>query len=191
MDYVNILIVEPLRHNSVTEQQERWHWMETAKWELEEETSLCVLFSVWSQAEQHVGVPAAFTVQPRAPSGSSLHLQSSRLLLHFRCRHPLASFFVTGVAAALTVRQHMPQHPSFFIITEVQHTAVAATTSPQKSAAQPCRALSLFLGSLPTHISLGTGYLCTPWNSLLLPSQLTIAYLITSFFLLTFPCTNS
>ena len=84
-------------------------------------------------------------------------------------------FFVTGVAAVLTVRQHTPQHPSFFIITEVQHTAVAATMSPQKSAAQPCRALSLFLGSLPTHISLGTGYLCTPWNSLLLPSQLTIA----------------
>ena len=62
-------------------------------------------------------------------------------------------FFVTGVAAVLTVRQHTPQHPSFFIITEVQHTAVAATMSPQKSAAQPCRALSLFLGSLPTHIS--------------------------------------
>ena len=75
----------------------------------------------------------------------------------------------------LTVHQHMPQHPSFFIITEVQHTAVAATMSPQKSAAQPCRALSLFLGSLSTHISLSTGYLCIPWNSLLLPSQLTIA----------------
>lgn len=47
MDYINILIVEPVGHNWVTEQQERGHWMETAKWELEEETSFCVLFSVW------------------------------------------------------------------------------------------------------------------------------------------------
>lgn len=59
-------------------------------------------------------------------------------------------------------------HPqSFFVIREVQHSSVTATTAPQKSETQPCRGSALKAPrSFLICVSLSICYLSTPWNSL-------------------------